>query len=70
MEVSSHALALHRVDGTQFDVAVFTNLGRDHLDLHGTPRSTSGPRPAVHARAGRRWRVINVDDTTGACSPT
>ena len=37
MEVSSHALALHRVDGTRFDVAVFTNLGRDHLDLarHG-----------------------------------
>ena len=36
MEVSSHALALHRVDGTRFDVAVFTNLGHDHLDLHGT----------------------------------
>ena len=36
MEVSSHALALHRVDGTRFDAAVFTNLGRDHLDLHGT----------------------------------
>ena len=36
MEVSSHALALHRVDGTRFDAAVFTNLGRDHLDLHHT----------------------------------
>ena len=36
MEVSSHALALHRVDGTRFDAAVFTNLGRDHLDLHDT----------------------------------
>ena len=34
MEVSSHALALHRVDGMTFDIAVFTNLGRDHLDLH------------------------------------
>ena len=34
MEVSSHALALHRVAGTRFDVVVFTNLGRDHLDLH------------------------------------
>ena len=34
MEVSSHALALHRVAGMRFDVAVFTNLGRDHLDLH------------------------------------
>jgi UDP-N-acetylmuramoyl-L-alanyl-D-glutamate--2,6-diaminopimelate ligase len=36
MEVSSHALALHRVDGIEFDVAVFTNLTQDHLDLHGT----------------------------------
>ena len=36
MEVSSHALALRRVDGTRFDAAVFTNLGRDHLDLHGS----------------------------------
>ena len=36
MEVSSHALALHRVDGTRFAAAVFTNLGADHLDLHGT----------------------------------
>ena len=36
MEVSSHALALHRVDATRFAVAVFTNLSRDHLDFHGT----------------------------------
>ena len=34
MEVSSHALALGRVDGTTFDVAVFTNLTEDHLDFH------------------------------------
>ena len=36
MEVSSHALALSRVDGIEFDVAVFTNLTQDHLDFHGT----------------------------------
>ena len=36
MEVSSHALALHRIDGTVFDAVVFTNLGRDHFDLHGS----------------------------------
>ena len=36
MEVSSHALALYRVDGVEFDVAVFTNLTQDHLDFHGT----------------------------------
>jgi len=35
VEVSSHGLALHRVDGTRFRAAVFTNLGRDHLDFHG-----------------------------------
>ena len=36
MEVSSHALALHRVEGTRFATAAFLNLGRDHLDFHGT----------------------------------
>jgi UDP-N-acetylmuramoyl-L-alanyl-D-glutamate--2,6-diaminopimelate ligase len=36
MEVSSHALALSRVDELQFDVAVFTNLTQDHLDFHGS----------------------------------
>ena len=36
MEVSSHALALQRVDHVGFDVAAFTNLGRDHLDFHPT----------------------------------
>ncbi|MDH3471615.1 MAG: UDP-N-acetylmuramoyl-L-alanyl-D-glutamate--2,6-diaminopimelate ligase [Acidimicrobiia bacterium] len=35
IEVSSHALALHRVTGTRFEVVAFTNLGRDHLDFHG-----------------------------------
>ncbi len=34
MEVSSHALAQHRVDGVVYDVALFTNLSRDHLDFH------------------------------------
>jgi UDP-N-acetylmuramoyl-L-alanyl-D-glutamate--2,6-diaminopimelate ligase len=36
MEVSSHSLDLHRVDGCRYDVAVFTNLSHDHLDHHGT----------------------------------
>ncbi|MBN2620125.1 UDP-N-acetylmuramoyl-L-alanyl-D-glutamate--2,6-diaminopimelate ligase [candidate division WOR-3 bacterium] len=36
MEVSSHALSLHRVDDIVFDIAVFTNLSQDHLDFHGT----------------------------------
>ena len=37
MEVSSHALAQNRIEGLEFQTAVFTNLGRDHLDFHGTP---------------------------------
>jgi UDP-N-acetylmuramoyl-L-alanyl-D-glutamate--2,6-diaminopimelate ligase len=36
LEASSHGLALHRVDACEFDVAVFTTLGRDHLDFHGS----------------------------------
>lgn len=36
MEVSSHSLDLHRVDGIAYDVAVFTNLTQDHLDYHKT----------------------------------
>ena len=36
MEVSSHALELHRVGGCEFAVAAFTNLTQDHLDFHGT----------------------------------
>ena len=67
MEVSSHALALHRVDGIEFDVAVFTNLTQDHLDFHGTleayrdakarlfePARRRRPRPAH--RGGQRRR--------------
>ena len=54
MEVSSHALAQHRVDGIVFDVAVFTNLSQDHLDYHGTMESYFGGqgRP-LHAGACR-----------------
>ena len=52
MEISSHALALHRVDGLVVDVAGFTNLSQDHLDFHGTMEDVL-PRQgaAVHARA-------------------
>ncbi len=50
MEVSSHALALHRVDGTRFAAAVFTNLGPTTSTCTAPPRSTSGPRRACSRR--------------------
>ncbi len=64
MEVSSHALALGRVDDVRFAVAAFTNLTRDHLDFHGSLTE--------YARAKRRLltmapkAAINVDDPLGA----
>ena len=70
MEVSSHALALHRVEEMAFDVAVFTNLTQDHLDFHRTldeyrrakRRSSSCWTPR---RSRRRTAVINADDPSG-----
>ena len=65
MEVSSHALAQHRVDGTVFDVAVFTNLGRDHLDFHGTIEAYFAAKAMLFDRALSRAGVANVDDVHG-----
>ena len=71
MEVSSHALALSRVDGLAFDVAVFTNLTQDHLDFHGTLQSYGLAKrrlfelTAASPKAGRT-AVINADDPAGA----
>jgi UDP-N-acetylmuramoyl-L-alanyl-D-glutamate--2,6-diaminopimelate ligase len=70
MEVSSHALALHRVDGVEFDVAVFTNLTQDHLDFHLTfeaYRAAKARLFALLAAGAKRCRtaVINRDDQAG-----
>ena len=66
MEVSSHALALGRVAGTRYDVAVFTNLSQDHLDFHARPgRLLRGQGRAVHAPATPRRGVVNIDDPRG-----
>jgi UDP-N-acetylmuramoyl-L-alanyl-D-glutamate--2,6-diaminopimelate ligase len=65
MEVSSHALALHRVDGIRFDVAVFTNLGRDHLDFHGTPEAYFQAKATLFTPATCRQAVLNLDDVRG-----
>jgi UDP-N-acetylmuramoyl-L-alanyl-D-glutamate--2,6-diaminopimelate ligase len=70
MEVSSHALALHRVDGIAFDVAVFTNLTQDHLDFHGSFEAYRRAKARLFAllAAGEKPRplaVINCDDPSG-----
>jgi UDP-N-acetylmuramoyl-L-alanyl-D-glutamate--2,6-diaminopimelate ligase len=70
MEVSSHALAMHRVDGLDFDAAVFTNLTQDHLDFHGTLESYRRAKRRLFellatSRKGRRIAVVNADDPAG-----
>lgn len=65
MEVSSHGLVEHRVDGVEFDVAVFTNLGRDHLDLHGTQEEYFRAKASLFTRLAPRHSVIFVDDPHG-----
>ena len=65
MEVSSHALDQHRVDAVAFDVAVFTNLTRDHLDYHGTMEAYGAAKAKLFAWPSLRAAVINVDDAFG-----
>jgi UDP-N-acetylmuramoyl-L-alanyl-D-glutamate--2,6-diaminopimelate ligase len=72
MEVSSHALAQGRVDGTSLDVAVFTNLTQDHLDFHGTMDAYAAAKRRLFFelladgdKPGRS-AVLNADDPVGA----
>ena len=65
MEVSSHALALHRVGGCTFALAVFTNLGRDHLDLHGTVENYFAAKASLFQRELSAQGVVNADDPRG-----
>src|SRR5215207_826549 len=62
MEVSSHALALHRVNGMRFEATVFTNLGRDHLDLHGSVEAYFRAKAQLFQPALSEVGVTNVDD--------
>ena len=76
MEVSSHALALHRADDVEFDVAAFTNLTQDHLDFHGTLEAYAAAKRVLFtellARSARQPErvkaagaaVLNADDAT------
>lgn len=65
MEVSSHALVQGRVDGFVFDVAVFLNLGRDHLDFHRDLEDYFLAKAALFTPARAKHAVINVDDAHG-----
>ncbi len=65
MEVSSHALALHRVDAIHFDVAGFTNLGRDHLDFHGDQEAYFDAKASLFLGGRTRHAVVNTDDPWG-----
>lgn len=65
MEVSSHALALNRVTGCDFDIGVFTNLTSDHLDLHGTTQRYLEAKAALFAQLGsdsQKCAIVNLDD--------
>ena len=69
MEVSSHALAQERVFGVPFDVAVFTNLTRDHLDYHKTMDEYFAAKRVLFEGCGTdapRAAVTNLDDEYGA----
>ncbi|WP_344005032.1 UDP-N-acetylmuramoyl-L-alanyl-D-glutamate--2,6-diaminopimelate ligase [Nocardioides lentus] len=65
MEVSSHALVLGRVDGVVFDVACFTNLGRDHLDFHPTVEDYYRAKASLFTPARARLALVAVDDEHG-----
>ena len=65
MEVSSHALVKGRVDGVVFDVAVFTNLGRDHLDFHDGVEEYFAAKASLFTPERARLGLVNADDAHG-----
>jgi len=66
MEVSSHALVLGRVDGVRFDVAVFLNFGRDHLDFHQDVEHYFEAKASLFTTDRARLALLNVDDPSVA----
>lgn len=61
LEVSSHALEQQRVDGMHFDVAIFTNLSRDHIDYHGGMRAYGETKARLILDSDTRNRIVNID---------
>jgi UDP-N-acetylmuramoyl-L-alanyl-D-glutamate--2,6-diaminopimelate ligase len=66
LEVSSHALELHRADAIHFAAAIFTNLTQDHLDFHPTMEDYFGAKRKLFTDLAPRHSVINIDDAYGA----
>ena len=66
MEVSSHGLDQGRVNGVAFDVAVFTNLTRDHLDYHGDMQAYGDAKKKLFTWDDLKVAVLNLDDDFGA----
>ena len=66
MEVSSHALSQGRVNGVNYDVALLTNLTRDHLDFHGDMQSYAAAKRRLFDWEKLKYAVLNLDDAFGA----
>lgn len=65
MEVSSHALDQGRVAALDFNIAVLSNLSRDHLDYHGSMQAYAAAKAGLFAWPGLKCRVLNLDDAFG-----
>lgn len=66
LEVSSHALSLRRVDGCEFEGAIFTNLSQDHLDFHGSLEAYLEAKRRLFEEFPLRWAALNIDDEAGS----
>jgi UDP-N-acetylmuramoyl-L-alanyl-D-glutamate--2,6-diaminopimelate ligase len=66
MEVSSHALTLHRADAIHFAAAIFTNLTQDHLDFHATMEDYYAAKRRLFTDLAPAVAIVNVDDPYGA----
>ncbi len=65
IEVSSHGLHQGRVNGVHFDIAIFSNLSRDHLDYHGTLAEYAAAKRRLFDSAALKMSVLNCDDIFG-----
>jgi UDP-N-acetylmuramoyl-L-alanyl-D-glutamate--2,6-diaminopimelate ligase len=66
MEVSSHALVQGRVNGVEFETAIYTNLSHDHMDYHGSMAAYAQAKMRLFAEEGLRHAILNVDDEMAA----